>query len=889
MFALLPVWPLAAYQKQQPIGVILGADGGRLLPFGTKTPLRAQPGVFLFEGDKIFTAGGSVRLLWCPEGSSRKFEYTLQRDLDLTLDRNPLPVAGGKALDLCLLPAVERNPEVATVPGYREMLPAPLPAGTVDEHLAELPPDTAAALQSLRRSDLADPRLRLAYAVSLANAGLNEESVEQYLELAKIWPDQPRLPRIILDLLQGSASTREIVHPRDNTAAPAKGKTYALVIGIAKYEQDGIRNLLFADTDATRFAAFLASPRGGNAEVVALINKDARVAEIRNRMTALFAKMRKDDTFVIYVAGHGDMPNGVPIVLTYRASAQEPSINALPLAEIQKLRHGEKEPFREVRVFLDVCHAGQIALLDTPPPKGRPAAAPPPKSFFCLTATHQGPDAYAYEDRIFGHGVFTYFLLRGLNTGEARFDDRSITAGSLSTFVEKWVTAATNGLQKPTSLLGVTLGSEIADASSPGIEFNDTRALDSLRIPRERLGKLRRQARIVKQGGDDATPPVSSDPSDIARRISLEDQGELVLLRYLEGDEKPQEAGDFRRGAALFGEALDLQKGSPYLEARKDFCEGRVLVFEKRYDQAVGLLERAIRLDPSAAFTYNALGIAYLEKGDYPMAKVGFEDAIQRAPKWAYPRHNLALVHMQAGNHEGAVAAYSAAKQLAPQYSYLPYNLGLLYHRMNRLVEAEAEYLLARQIAPERSEPHTALGLLKTSQRKWREAEVSFRTALTKPAAVLSRQTANHNLALLLARKPSGWPEAERLWRDNGAYLPSQLAFAEALANRRQAKDAMRVYREILRAVPDHLAARLQLADLLERAGDHDTALGELRTAQSLQADNPLILERLAGVFIAMGQHAEARQFYQSALASTAESAVRSRISKALKRLERAH
>jgi tetratricopeptide (TPR) repeat protein len=882
---------------------VITTDGAKFTPAGTHTPITLQPGLFLFSGDALNVSGGQVRLLWCPKGAPAAFEYRIHGNFDASLGETPPALSGAQEVAGCRLPALERRPEVATTPSLDEVVPPPIPPNKIDEAIADTPPDTASALQALRQRDLADPANRLFFAVALADAGLADEAIDQYAVLARLWPAEPRLKKLIVDLRQ-MGGTREIVHPNQPAPEPAAahpaGNVYALVIGIKTYEQAEIPDLLFADADAEDFAKFAASDRGGKAEVVTLINQQARASEIRNRLTELMAKLRKDDTFVLFVAAHGDMRGDTPMLVTYRANPQDTAINGIPLSEIQKLRFGVKSPFKEVRVFLDICHAGNIALLDGPPLKGRPATAatPPPADTLFFTATHQGPDALAYEDPKFGHGVFTYFLLRALDTDDARQSpaDRYLTAGGLSKFVETWVQNATTSerdrkaRQKPTTILGVGLGHELVDLSLPGPAFRDTRPLASMTIPENRLGKLRRQLPSKKE----ASPQMEAaraDASETDQRVALEDEGEAILLRYLEGDENPQERGDFARCAALFADALRLQPHSPYLEARQVFCDGRVSVFDKRYDDAIGQLERSILLDPTAAYSYNALGIAYLEKGDYQTARLALEDAIGRAPNWAYPRHNLALANTQAGDYDAAIAGYRDAIRRAPNYFYLPHNLGLLFQRMNRLDEAEAEYRIAIRNAarhtPGRSEPYIALGLLKATEGKSAEAEGYYRKALNIPAAELSTRTARHNLAVLLAKDSKRRSEAEQMWIDNGDYLPSQLALAQHYAAEKRSADAIRVYREILRSVPDHLSGRLRLAAELEKSGDRNGAIIELRAAAAQQPENALIREDLARVLSASGHATEALAVYRTALADAPDAATRSRIRTAIKRLER--
>jgi len=210
---------------------------------------------------------------------------------------------------------------------------------------------------------------------------------------------------------------------------------------------------------------------------------------------------------------------------------------------------------------------------------------------------------------------------------------------------------------------------------------------------------------------------------------------------------------------------------------------------------------------------------------------------------------------------------------------------------MNRMDEAETEYRLAARNAarkpPGRSEPYIALGSLKASERKWSEAERYYRMALSIPAAELSQRTARHNLALLLARNDKGWSEAERLWSENGNYVPSQLAYADALAAKGRRDDAIRQYREVLREMPDHLAARLQLATQMEQSGDRKAAIAELRHAANQDPKNALVLERLAGNLAASNSATEAARLYRSALGYSADPDQRRRINKALKRLEK--
>jgi tetratricopeptide (TPR) repeat protein len=876
--------------------VIAAAPGGFLIPAGAQTRLQARAGDFLFTGDSLQADNGAVQFYWCsvgPPAESYLFRL-VKSSVKIGPARPALP--NRTSIDECVLPALERNPEVATVPALSEVARGAANLASVPAAIQAYTGRNRSRLETLSEADLIDPRRRLLLATALEQAGLLREAAAEYLELASTWKSQPRLVKYALDLEHPGPAIRSLIQPPLQRPPDGKGAVHALVIGISIYERPGIPNLKFADRDAEEFARYLRTDRGGAQDVVLLTNQDARVARIRNEFLALLSRMKDNDALVVFVASHGDMQNDMPRIVTYRANSQEPAINAMPLTEIQKYMFGESAPYKEARIFLDVCHSGDIALLQ--PPQHRSQGSPKnPAShnlmavpdFFALTATHQGRTAYAYEDELFDkHGVFTYFLLRGLNSRDASNGERMLTNAALGNYVVNHVFAATNNQQYPALSLETDLNHVIADLGLRGLPSFDNRPYEKLLLPRESLERL--TGRRAVQGKQEAPPP---DPpqgsSEMDRRVALEDQGEAILLHYLDGDEAPQKKPSFEDCAGIFSRALSLQPGSPYLEARRDFCQGRAQIFDKQYSDAIGNLESSIRLDPTAAYGYNALGIAYLEQGDYQNASLAFQDAILRAPKWAYPRHNLALAYTEDGDFDRAVRTYQDAMALAPDYFYLRYNLGLLYQRMNRPVEAAAEYEIARSRAPNRAEPMTAAAMLMASQPGKRAEAIAL---LRQAKGMVNQETtaiqaARHDLGVLLAADAATRDEAVALWRQNGSYPSSQLSLAETLERLNHTSEAAQTYREILQDHPDHTSARLQLAALLEQMGQAPDAVDELNRGLRYLPENAVILEALGKASALAHRPSDARRFYQRALKQTTDPATRKRIRKYLRDLNK--
>jgi tetratricopeptide (TPR) repeat protein len=893
--------PAHAQTREVPLGFVLEAsEGAALVPRGSHVPLQAVAGDFLFAGDSLLVENnGTLQFYWCTAGSNSSYLFRVEK-----LPRNKSVVIGpvrpvlpnGKGGYECVLPAIERNPEVASVPKRADVEARAASLASVPAAVQAYQGPGQPRVDALLRADLNDPRQRLLLATALQDVGLLREAAGEYLELAKNWPKQPRLLKLALDLEHPGPAVRSLTLPPPQNPEQGKGTVHALVIGISTY-LDRTLNLRFADRDADAFAAYLRTPRGGATDVKTLLNEEARISRIRNEFIDMLTRLKPEDTLVIFIASHGDTDKttDMPRVVTYLSNRQEPGINAMPLTEIRKFMLGETAPYRDARVFLDVCHSGDVALLQPPRrasqgkrtnPLSRDIAAAP--DFFALTATNQGDDAYAYEDELFDkHGVFTYFLLRALNTHDAT-TDRVLTYGALAHYVSDRVEYATWNQQFPSMTSATALNRVIADLNEGALPAFDRTPYEQLRLRPE---QLQRQSGRRTSSQTEIPPPNRPpllDAATLERRVALEDQGEAILLRYLEGDEVPQKRPAFADCARIFSEALGLQPGSPYLQARQDFCEGRVQIFDKSYSNAIHNLVDSIRFDPTAAYAYNALGIAYLEQGNYRDAMLAFEDAIQRAPRWAYPRHNLALAYAEDGNFDQAIRTYQVAMDLAPNYFYLPYGLGVVYERMNRFEEAVALYETAKTRAPNRAEPVTALAMVMAAQGKRTEAISALRAAGAMPNQELNAtQTARHDLAVLLSAEPATREEALSLWRANGPYPSSQLRLAEALEDAGRLRSAARVYRQILADHPDHTSARMNLAAVLEETGDPSGAVNELQAALTYLPENPVILEEIGHASAQAGDFAAAIDYYRRASARTADHAARKRIQKAIRTLSR--
>jgi tetratricopeptide (TPR) repeat protein len=885
-------------RADEPVGLVLNSGGSKILRLNTETPLAARPGDLLFSGDGLRTDAAAASFLFCPAKSIT----TLSPSGEVHFEPKQPKVKTGKISQTpagaCSLPetvrvavASQQHYGVTMTRGLSAVDFPPIPRDKLSaDVVAELPPDSK------------DPSDLVAAAVVFEKHKLLNNALDTYSRLLQQWPDTVWVKSKIFDLEEAAAEQSKAV-----AAAAPGGQTYALLIGISKYKRADL-NLQFADADATVFSQLLESQRGGGIppeNLTLLTDEKASLAAVRLAFQDLLKRRAgKDDTVVILVAGHGTVDGSDAYILTYDADPQDLKSTALPMTELTALFDGQLKKVGRVLLFTDVCKAGVIgSIRSVKVNENVQQLAGAGGSLLGLLASR--PNELSLEGPQFGggHGVFSYFVVKGLE-GEADADKNGVVdADELIEYVRTQVRAATGRKQTPTEFGAFDNSMKLSDIKKPGINiarfpilfdslhgqpwylasnepaFPDTEDLTRFNDAIARGRILPDQPANAFDALQVLKPQVSADRYiEISNqlRIALEARAQEVLLRYLSGDQNPQTQQEFAQGARYMEAARTLTKESLFLEGRQDFFSGRAMLFDKKFADAAGLIEQAVRIDPGAAYAYNALGIAYLEQAQYDQAIPAFRDAFRRAPHWSYPLHNQALAYIEKGELQPAIRLYRQAMKITPQYSYLPYNLGLVYQRLRRRSDAEVEYRKAIAISPAEPEAYNALGTLKASEGKSSEAERLYRDALTRgPDSKLAR----HNLAVLLAEDKNRRAEAIQLFRANLPYLASQISLAETLADSGDRTGAIEQYRQIVTERPGYVAAHLALARLLEP----DAAIAELRVVLNTNPKSTVAWEQTGDIEAARGRSTEARAAYNSALQFTSDHAAKKRIETKLK------
>ena len=243
---------------------------------------------------------------------------------------------------------------------------------------------------------------------------------------------------------------------------------WALVIGISKYQDTRIPSLRYGARDANSFYDWLISPSGGKyapARVKLLINDKATGNNIKNALYMWLGQALEEDIITLYFAGHGspqspDHPENL-FLLPYDVQYDSVATTGFPMWDIETaLKRFIKA--KKVIVIADACHAGGVGQsFDVARRGGRGINIIPISSSLqdlskigdgvCIISA-SNDNQFSQESKKWGggHGVFTYYLLKGLK-GEADYSkDNKVSLGEIIPYLSEQVRRATRNAQTPT-------------------------------------------------------------------------------------------------------------------------------------------------------------------------------------------------------------------------------------------------------------------------------------------------------------------------------------------------------------------------------------------------------------------------------------------------------
>ena len=173
--------------------------------------------------------------------------------------------------------------------------------------------------------------------------------------------------------------------------------------------------------------------------------------------------------------------------------------------------------------------------------------------------------------------------------------------------------------------------------------------------------------------------------------------------------------------------------------------DGARLVHAGRFDEAIALLQRSVRLDPTVAAPHHDLGLALLSVGRIEQAAGPFGAALRLDPRIATAHYCLGYIFDTLGQQARAIEEYQSAVALQPALVEAQMRLGDLYL---------ARGLRAESIAAFRAASRAAEGTVtaQIAEARALEAAGSLTEALAATRAIVGSDPASAEAHAILGR-----------------------------------------------------------------------------------------------------------------------------------------
>ena len=254
------------------------------------------------------------------------------------------------------------------------------------------------------------------------------------------------------------AGSKDIV----DSIASTQGTRWALLIGIANYpsgEGFEVQQLKAPVKDVNALATFLKDPQKGNFDadyVFILTDEEATRRDILINFNEIAKRAAPEDMVIFYFSGHGTRlsDSETTYLIPYDHDLRDVSATCIDFDDLaERIR---KMAASKVVVILDACHSGGVK------PKGARAAATTgvvkryleafreSEGRALLLSSDQSEVSWETEES----GIFTKFLLDGLNGRADANEDGIVTFTEAAHYVERAVPDHTREnfprIQKPT-------------------------------------------------------------------------------------------------------------------------------------------------------------------------------------------------------------------------------------------------------------------------------------------------------------------------------------------------------------------------------------------------------------------------------------------------------
>jgi tetratricopeptide (TPR) repeat protein len=647
----------------------------------------------------------------------------------------------------------------------------------------------------------------------------------------------------------------------------------ALIVGISDYTN--IDNLQFAHSDALSFYNFLRSPAGGSVDsthIMLLLNDDATSANFFAGLDWLLSETKEGETVAIYFSGHGDLEtktirqNG--FLLGYDSPKTCYMAGAIGVGYVQDyLATLVASNKAKVILFTDACRSGKLTGGVEGLKNTTAALAEQWENITKILSSQAGELSMESSKWGGGAGVFTYYLIRGLEGLADRNHDNMVNLLELNIYLNDNIPRETNFNQNPTVdgkqntviayVDSLTLLALQKQTESEPEQYNALASRGSMEDIKEQLEPdvydiYQKFHESIDQGNlvNDATGMDTLNAFYYYQKLISENRAEKIHSRihrtFLSALQNKTQIylNNYVRGKDI-ADSINLYQA--YLEQEKAFemidtnsilynnIKSRYLFLKCIYTyddlERLKLLKECVTAEPDAAYAYNEIGTVYDNLGQYDDAQKALEKAMSLAPNWSYPYNNLAIIFHNMKQYDKSKEYYRIAMEKDATLVNPYYNLGILYSDLGDTLTAINYYRQAISVDSAYKSAYINLGHIYLSQKNYKEAEKVYLKCAYSSSAT------------------AGFNGAGYTW-----FLQKDYQMAEYY------------YNEALSYNPDDEKVLANMGEMYDDAGRYDKSIEAYKKALDIKPDYGYAYNGLGNTYFSMKNYRNALDCYYRAI-----------------------
>lgn len=533
-------------------------------------------------------------------------------------------------------------------------------------------------------------KIRIIVALSLASAAVSAQQPQPNTRDLRVDVDAPKPKNV----------------PSGALAIP---RSFALVVGIASYPNlPQNLQLHFTERDAQAIYSILISQEGGNFKaenVHRRIGSEATLANLKYELEQWLPSVAKeDDRVLIYFAGHGFLDgSGQAYLAPYNIDPKNINGTGYPMDSLAKAIGGKIRAGSKI-LITDACHSGAIRPEDSQ--NLNRAVVDLSTSLFSLTASRDREQSFESPKWGGGHGIFTYYVVKGLEGEADQNGNGLVTADELQDYVYRNVREATSGQQNPTADQGSfekemmlayvpshikagapvesKYGTLVVETNMDGVEFFlDGKSQDVVNKSKPLQLKGLAPGPHTIQG-----VKLGYEPDGPREETVYPGQTTTVTIRILIPRRRNRAAAD----------ALD--------RGIESYNKG----YEQNYKKAREEFQKALDLDPAYSQAALYLGRTYNALYDEANAQKYFQKAIEIDPDYLEAHSSYGAMLLDTMNMDQAVREFNIVLRREPNNVLALTNQAQAYRMKGMYAESIQSARRAAKLAPEYAEPHLWLG-----------------------------------------------------------------------------------------------------------------------------------------------------------------------------------